>query len=257
MNDVIAQQADDKEVPEGFAPLFNGTDFTGWQGNLDFFRVEEEAIVAGRLTEPIPQPEFLCTTREYGDFELRLQVKNTDRVIEGAFEGRVKGALVVRSKRIPDKSAVRGYLVDTGEVDTKTILSFGGFVSEELARKAGVSDQPYMKIWGALIDESRRGKMLGLGSQEELAEVVKLTDWNDLMVRCEGARIQVWVNGFRTVDYTEPDDTIVRTGIIGLKLHGGAPKEYYYRNIIIKELPKPQDREAALRPDQALSILKL
>jgi putative membrane-bound dehydrogenase-like protein len=253
----LAQQTKAEGAPEGFAQLFNGDDLTGWEGNLDFFRVEEGAIVAGRLTEAIPQSEFLCTKREYGDFELRLQVKDTEASIEGSKEAHVKGAVVVRSRRLPDDNAVRGYLVDTGTISTEMILRFEGFVPEEVAQGAGLTDQPMANIWGALIDESRRGKMLALGRQDGLGEAIKSGGWNDLLIRCEGSRIQVWVNGFQTVDYTEPDDTIARAGIIGLKFHGGSPTEYYYRNIVIKELKKSGGEESVHQPERAVSNLKL
>ncbi len=47
----------------------------GWEGNAYWFRIEGDAIVAGRLDEKIPHNEFLCTTQNYDDFELRLEAK--------------------------------------------------------------------------------------------------------------------------------------------------------------------------------------
>ena len=44
-------------------------------------------------------------------------------------------------------------------------------------------------------------------------------------------------NGLATVDYTEPDEKIGQTGIIGLQIHGGLPAEAWYKDIRIKELP--------------------
>ena len=65
-----------EDVKDDFAvyslPIFNGNSLLGWEGNAYWFRVEEKAIVAGRLTEKIPHNEFLCTVREYADFELRF-----------------------------------------------------------------------------------------------------------------------------------------------------------------------------------------
>jgi hypothetical protein len=220
-------------MPKGYLPLFNGKDFTGWEGNLKFFRIEKGVIVAGRLNEEIPRNEFLCTTRDYGDFELRLQVKDTP--------GNINGAIVVRSQRVPDEPEVRGYLIDSGQVSTEMILGFEGFLSEDVIREAGIGAQTMTNIWGALFDESRRNRMLAVGKQKGLNKAVETNDWNDLVIRCEGKRIQVWVNGFQTADYTEPDDTIEQTGIIGLKLHGGAEVEYHYGNIAIKELTTPMD----------------
>ena len=47
--------------------LFDGQTFDGWEGNLDWFRIEDEAIVAGRFDARIPRNEFLCTNAEYAD----------------------------------------------------------------------------------------------------------------------------------------------------------------------------------------------
>ena len=47
---------------EGFAPLFDGKTFAGWEGNLELFRIEDGAVVGGNLRDEIPRNEFLCTT---------------------------------------------------------------------------------------------------------------------------------------------------------------------------------------------------
>ncbi len=70
----------------------------------------------------------------------------------------------------------------------------------------------------------------------ELDKVLKPNEWNDYMIKCRGKRIELWINGFQTVDYTEPDDSIEQTGVIGLQIHGGGPSEAWYKDIVIKEL---------------------
>ena len=47
--------------------------------------------------------------------------------------------------------------------------------------------------------------------------VLKPTDWNTYRILCQGKRIQLWINDFQTVDYTEPDHTIKQSGKIALK----------------------------------------
>ena len=59
---------------------------------------------------------------------------------------------------------------------------------------------------------------------------------NQIVIRCQGPRVQIWINGLATVDYTEKDDAIARRGIIGLQIHGGEPAEASYRKIRIKAL---------------------
>jgi len=66
--------------------------------------------------------------------------------------------------------------------------------------------------------------------------VLKPNDWNEYVIRCEGPRIQIWLNGLKTVDYTEPDEGIERTGVIALQIHGGPPSEAWYKDIELVEL---------------------
>lgn len=192
---------------DGFVPLFDGRLLSGWEGNGVWFRVEQGAIVAGRLDRRIPQNQFLCTTRSFGDFELRLQVK---LVGPGANAG-----IQFRSSRIAGSEEVRGYQADAGEA-------------------AGRS------VWGGLYDESRRRKFLAppddAGLDTTIAALVKPEEWNDYRIRCVGPRIELYLNGVQTVDYTESDPEVARAGIIGLQIHSGPPAEAWYRNLRIKPL---------------------
>lgn len=191
------------EDESGFVPLFDGKSLDGWEGDNDIFRVAGGAIVAGSLTNRIPRNEFLCSTKEYGDFELRFRAR---------LVGQGKNAGVqFRSQRIPKHHEVIGYQCDMGEMNDRS-------------------------IWGALYDESRRRKFLAIGDDAEIRKVFKPSDWNELVIRCWGPRIEIWLNGYKTVDYTEADDEIARRGIIGLQIHGGSPAEASYRDIRIKEL---------------------
>jgi hypothetical protein len=61
-------------------------------------------------------------------------------------------------------------------------------------------------------------------------------EWNDFVIRCEGPRIRIWLNGVQTVDYEEKDADVARTGVIGLQIHGGEPAQASYRNIRLKPL---------------------
>ncbi len=184
---------------DGYKPLFDGKTFDGWEGNLKMFRIEDGAIVAGSLKEPIPRNEFLCTKQDYGNFELRVKFKVLGK---GANAG-----IQIRSRRVPNHHEVSGYQADLGD----------GW-------------------WGALYDESRRNKVLVQPDAEAVAKVLKRDDWNQYVIRCQGRHIQLWINDLQTVDYTEADESLEQTGIIGLQIHGGGPSEAWYKDIEIKQL---------------------
>ena len=46
----------------------------------------------------------------------------------------------------------------------------------------------------------------------------------------------MWINGSKTVDYTEPDPNIPLEGIIAVQVHGNMLMIARYKNIRIKEL---------------------
>ena len=188
-----------EEKDDGFHVLFDGKTLQGWDGDADVFRVEDGTIIGGQLQEKIPHNYFLSTTEEYGDFELRLEFK-----LIGAD---TNAGVQLRSKRIPDHHEMIGYQADLGQ-----------------------------NYWGALYDESRRNKILLAPDKEKLAKVLKRDDWNSYRILCEGRHIQLWINDFQTVDYTEDDEKIEQSGLIAVQIHGGGPGEAHYRNIRIRNI---------------------
>lgn len=192
-----------QQGPSAINSLFDGKTFIGWEGNLDWFRIEDGAIVAGNLKKAAPRNEFLCTTKAYTDFELRLKVKLSGDVSQA------NAGIQIRSRRIPNHNEVSGYQADMGQ-----------------------------QYWGCLYDESRRNNVLAQPDAQLLQKALKRGDWNEYVIRCEGRRIQLWLNGFQTVDYTETDRAIEQAGLIGLQIHGGPPAEAWYKEIQITEIAR-------------------
>lgn len=185
-----------------FQPIFNGKDFTGWEGDLDWFRVEEGAIVAGKSDRKIPHNFFLATEKDYYNFELRLKVKMNNDI-------RNNGGIQIRSQRIPNHHEMIGYQADVG-----------------------------MKYWGHIYDESRRRKFIGNPlPYEQVKEILNWQGWNDYRIICKNNHIQTYINGTLVSDYFEDDAKIAKTpGKIAVQIHGGRALEIFYRDIKIKEL---------------------
>jgi hypothetical protein len=188
------------------APLFDGKTFNGWEGDTEkTWRIEEGGVIAaGHLAEKAPRNEFLATKKSYKNFDIHLQFK-----LQGT-EGFVNSGVQFRSVRIANPpNEMSGYQADLGDP----------------------------KYWGALYDESRRKKTLVEPDMDAVNKVLKRDDWNDYRIRAEGPHIQIWLNGLKTVDYTEPDTTIPQEGQIALQIHGNGKTEVRFRKIEIEELP--------------------
>jgi len=184
--------------------LFDGKTLTGWEGETEkTWRIEDGCIVGGSLDTVVPRNEFLCTTKTYEDFELKVKFKLLGDKKD------VNAGVQFRTKRIPKHHEVSGFQADIGQ-----------------------------QYWGALYDESRRNKVLAQPDKEVVEKLAKHGEWNEYVIRCEGPRIRLWLNGTLTVDYTEKDDKIERSGIIGLQVHGGAKAKVHYKDITIEEIKK-------------------
>jgi hypothetical protein len=66
---------------------------------------------------------------------------------------------------------------------------------------------------------------------------LRRNDWNEYVIRAEGKRIQLFVNGLKTVDYIEEDPKIEDYGVIAVQIHSGPPSEAWYKDITLEELP--------------------
>lgn len=189
--------------PSKPTPLFDGRTFQGWEGDTKkTWRIQDGALVGGSLSETVPRNDFIVTTKSYGDFVLRLKFK-----LEGT-DGFINSGVQFRSQRAVDPAhEMVGYQADLGD-----------------------------KYWGSLYDESRRNKVLAAADAAIVAQVLKRNDWNDYEIRAEGRRIRLLLNGRQTVDYTEPDESIPQTGLIGLQIHGGGKAVVSFKDITIQEL---------------------
>jgi|GEM_PF-2908828 len=188
---------------EGFTTLFDGSSTDGWEFDKQWVRIEDGAIVMGSMDKAIPHHSYaVYTAKPFYNFELRLQAKAVG-------PEKTNGGVQFRSENRPEKNDMAGYQADMG-----------------------------FKYWGLIYDQSRRNKLLTKHAEGfDIDKDIKQGDWNDYVIRAEGAHIQVWINGKLTSDYTEADEKFIKaTGVIGLQLHTGEASERFYRNIRIKEL---------------------
>ena len=194
--------------------LFDGQTLDGWiqKNGAATYRVEDGTIV-GKTNEGSPN-SFLCTTKDYGDFELEFEVKVDDQLNSG---------VQIRSTTAPQPEGKEGY----GRVN-------GPQVEIEASLEKG-AESGY--IYG---EATGRG---WLTPEDKLIphKVFKDGQWNHFRVVAKGPRIQTWINGEQISDLT--DEEIYKThptGFIGLQVHGirkgTGPYEVAWKNIKLKEL---------------------
>ena len=197
--------ADHHGGDEEWTVLFNGKDLNNFvqRNGWAHYSIDGDAIL-GRTSEGSPN-SFLCTAVDYGNFELRFEVKVDDSLNSG---------VQIRSKSLADVNNGR---VHGPQVEIATNGSAGYIYGEATGRGWLSPEQPNK-------DQFKNG------------------EWNEYRVLAEGKRIRTWVNGIAAADLS--DDQAYEqfpSGFIGLQVHsigsGQGPYEVRWRNLRIKELP--------------------
>lgn len=193
--------------------LFDGKTLDGWiQKNGTAKYKVVDGTIHGTTNEGSPN-SFLCSEKEYGDFELEFEVKVHNSLNSG---------VQIRSKTKEPKG------------DAKFGRVYGPQVEIE-ASGANGAEAGYVY-----------GEATGLGwltSKEDLKphKTLKDGEWNKFRVVAKGATISTWINGKQIEELTHAD--IYKThpkGFIGLQVHGirkgTGPYDVAWKNIRIKVL---------------------
>lgn len=204
----LSATSDETESKEGWVSLFDGTSLGGWERlgpGTATYRVEDGTIV-GKTTDGSPN-SFLCSAKEYGNFELKFKVKVDDPLNSG---------VQIRSKT---QGGAKDGRVHGPQVEIAT-NGTAGFIYGEGLNTGWLSS-----------DEAR--------SNEEAKAAFKKGEWNEYHVIAKGQSIKTWVNGVPVADLTD-DKTNMMEGFIGLQVHGigrgTGPYEVRWKDIEIKEL---------------------
>ncbi|MEM9657144.1 MAG: DUF1080 domain-containing protein, partial [Planctomycetota bacterium] len=208
-------------VPNGFEPIFNGRDLSGWYGMRDVkptalakmtddelaeLRASTEGDVAAHWTvengELVNDGHgvYLTTVDDYGDVELTLEYKTVAKADSGI------------------------YLRATPQVQIWDFTEEGGKWNIGADKGSG-------GLWNN--SPGRPGKDPLVLADKPFGE------WNKLRILQVGARTSVWLNDKQVVDHAtmenfwDRDRPLFPRGPIQLQTHGG---EIRWRNLAIREL---------------------
>jgi hypothetical protein len=197
---------------DGWVSLFDGKTLNGWiqKNGTATYRVEEGAIL-GTTAKGSPN-SFLCTEKEYGDFELEFEVK--------LFDNELNSGVQIRSQTKPAKGKEKFGRVNGPQVEI-----------EASGSKGAESGYIYWEACGGWMTPKAKLKP---------HKNFKDGEWNAYRIVAKGARIQTWINGAAIEDLT--DEAKFKShpkGFIGLQVHGvkdRGPFRVAWRKIRIKEL---------------------
>lgn len=181
----LSAAAQTGKIPDGFTPIFNGKDLTGWhisrtthQGTTPDFHVVDGVLYG--MEKPYGQGGLLMSDKKYKNFELYIEVK---------IDSFSNGGIFFRSNE------------------------GGAAYQVELVLPGNTGD-----LLGERIPVSKGGRAA------EREKVWKANDWNAFRLRVVGdtPHVTLWINDVQMYDVQEPKNDMIAgatDGMIALQCH--------------------------------------
>lgn len=206
----------------GFVQIFDGKSLAGWEGDTNYWRVEDGCLVGEVTTNNLLKQNSFIVWRggEARDFELKVEYRVSAKGNSGINYRSVmvtNGPWTMRGYQA-DIDGANKYTGQNYEEKGRTFLALRGQVTRQV-------DGQLPEIIGVL------------GTPEGLLAGIKNDDWNEYHLIISGNVMTHILNG-RVLSVVIDEDTKNRRfdGLLGVQVHVGPPMKVEYRNFRLKAL---------------------
>ena len=211
----VTLQAEESE--QGFIPMFNGMDLTGWEGMPGAWEVRDGAIVSESTPDkPTKRSHYLYWKGgEPGDFEMRCRYRISG---EGGNSG-------IQFRSLPRPNWDNwGYQAD---MDTAGVYTGCLYQHER-----GLVAQRGEKV---VIDPAGKKTITQFADSAELLKAVKDDDWNEYRIVAKGRHVALWINGTLMCEAEDHEEKYsLPKGMISLQMHAGPPMRVEFKDLRIR-----------------------
>ena len=209
------------EGEEGFVPIFNGKDLSGWQGEEGFWTVEDGAITGESTREnPVRLATYLMWQGEkVADFELRFSY----RIPAG------NSGVQFRSRKLKNWD-ITGYQADFDAPNQWT-----GCLYDCNSHRADPDRVIGPRGQKVEIDAAGKRTPSAIADPAKLLEHINKDGWNEYHVIARGPLITLKVNGHvMSLVIDREKGKAARSGTLAIQLHGGEPMKVQVKNLRLK-----------------------
>lgn len=207
----------------GFVKIFDGQTLVGWEGDTNYWRVENGCLVGEVTPDKLLKQNSFIVWRggETRDFELKVEYRVSARGNSG---------INYRSTMATNGPwAMRGYQSDIDGANRYTGQNY-----EEKGRT-------FLALRGQVtrLEEGKAPQIISsLGATNDLVSVIRSEDWNECHLIACGNVLTHILNG-RVMSVVVDEDVQNRKfdGLLGVQVHVGPPMKIEYRNFRLKPLP--------------------
>ena len=221
---------------DGWVSIFDGKTLDKWDGNPEFWRVEDGAITGETTKEKKTNGNTFIIWRggETADFELKLEYK----IVPKGDKGFANSGIQYRSFEVPnEKWVIGGYQADFEAGDTYSGINYGERFRGILAQRGQET---------VIGDDHKPTLVKQIGDTKEIQAKIKKEDWNTYHIIAKGFRFEHRINDVVTSIVTDEDKKDRReNGVLALQLHAGDPMLVQFRNIKIKQAKSDAKTSAA------------
>jgi hypothetical protein len=207
---------------DGFITIFNGKDLTYWEGLADFWTVKDGVISGHEVKEASKQTFLVYAGGNVSDFELRFKYKFATP------DG--NSGVQFRSKLIDPKT----YRVGGYQADFDAKAGYDGSIYDEAGVAGGrntMSNRGEKTSWDS---ENKRHNEKLAEDNAALKKLIKVGDWNDVILVAKGNHVTYTINDHLMTDLTDDSPKALKDGIIALQCHAGFTMDIQFKDIKIK-----------------------
>ena len=205
----------------GYESIFDGKSLKGWDGDPQFWRVENETIIGESTAEkPVKINTFLIYRGgQPKDFELKVEYRLNS----------TNSGVQYRSVELPEigKWVLKGYQAD---------IDFANQYTGQLYEERG---RGFLAMRGQMtrLQTGKKQIIANLRSGDELKALINANEWNQVHIIARGNVLTHIFNGSLMAQAVD-DDASGRAmgGLIGFQMHMGPPMKLELRNIWLKNL---------------------